>query len=123
MFLLDSNIVIYALQPHQEKLLAWLASKVLAISAVTRVEVLGFHKITEAESRSAASLLAIPRQLAIDDVVVDAAIRLRRQRRMSLADSLIAATALSHGLTLVTRNTADFSWVPGLVVVDPFAEL
>jgi tRNA(fMet)-specific endonuclease VapC len=31
---------------------------------------------------------------------------------------LIAATALLHGLTLVTHNTRDFANVPGLTVVD-----
>jgi tRNA(fMet)-specific endonuclease VapC len=33
-------------------------------------------------------------------------------------DMLLAATALAHGLTLVTHNTRDFANVPGLTVVD-----
>lgn len=33
-------------------------------------------------------------------------------------DLLHAATALLHGLTMVTHNTADFANVPGLTVVD-----
>jgi tRNA(fMet)-specific endonuclease VapC len=33
-------------------------------------------------------------------------------------DLLIAATALVHGLTLVTHNTQDFANIPGLRVVD-----
>ncbi len=33
-------------------------------------------------------------------------------------DLLIAATALTHGLTLVTHNTQDFVNVPGLRIVD-----
>ena len=40
-------------------------------------------------------------------------------RKMPLADSLLAATALRHGLTLVTRNTADFNNVP-VPVVNPW---
>jgi hypothetical protein len=34
-------------------------------------------------------------------------------------DALIAATALVHGLTLVTRNTADFSPL-GVALLDPW---
>lgn len=33
-------------------------------------------------------------------------------------DFLIAATALAHGATLVTHNTAEFSRVPGLLLED-----
>jgi predicted nucleic acid-binding protein len=40
---------------------------------------------------------------------------------MGLGDALIAATALVHRRTLVTRNTADFAWVNGLQLLDPFA--
>ncbi len=35
-------------------------------------------------------------------------------------DTLIAATALRHGLALVTRNVREFSRVPGLRVVNWF---
>ena len=34
------------------------------------------------------------------------------------ADLVIAATAIEHLLTLVTGNTAHFSWIPGLVLED-----
>jgi predicted nucleic acid-binding protein len=35
-------------------------------------------------------------------------------------DAMIAASALEHRLTLVTRNTSDFAHM-GLHVLDPFA--
>jgi hypothetical protein len=35
-------------------------------------------------------------------------------------DALIAATALVHGMTIVTRNLADFSAM-GVAIVDPWA--
>jgi predicted nucleic acid-binding protein len=41
-------------------------------------------------------------------------------RALPIKDSLIAATALVHGLTVVTRNTRDFK-VAGVKVLDPFA--
>jgi predicted nucleic acid-binding protein len=40
---------------------------------------------------------------------------------MPIKDSLIAATALAHGLTVATRNRADFE-KSGVKIVNPFAE-
>jgi predicted nucleic acid-binding protein len=40
-------------------------------------------------------------------------------RAMPIKDSLIAATALVHGLVLATRNTRDFKHA-GIKVIDPF---
>ncbi len=42
-------------------------------------------------------------------------------RAMPIKDSLIAATALVHDLTVVTRNRADFQKA-GVDIVDPFAD-
>lgn len=41
-------------------------------------------------------------------------------RSMPIKDSLIAATALAHGLVVATRNRQDFERA-GLEVVDPFS--
>ena len=43
----------------------------------------------------------------------------RSGRAMPIKDSLIAATALVHGLTVATRNRSDFEKA-GVKVVDPF---
>lgn len=40
-------------------------------------------------------------------------------RVMSLFDSLIAATALAHNMTIVTRNTRDFE-ASGVPTINPF---
>ena len=42
-----------------------------------------------------------------------------RGESMPLKDSLIAASALTHGLTVVTRNTADFKKA-GVHIINPF---
>lgn len=41
-------------------------------------------------------------------------------RSMPIKDSLIAATALTHGLAIATRNRRDFA-PAGVEIVDPFA--
>ena len=43
----------------------------------------------------------------------------RSGRAMPIKDSLIAATALLHGLTIVTRNVSDFE-ATGVELLDPF---
>jgi predicted nucleic acid-binding protein len=49
-------------------------------------------------------------------------IHLRRTyKKLKLGDAIIAATALVHGFTLVTRNTKDFKNIEGLEVLDPYA--
>jgi toxin FitB len=57
--------------------------------------------------------------LPISDDVVNEAIRLRQMRKMSLGDSIVAATAVVRHLTLATHNTNDFSWIAGLALIDP----
>ena len=39
---------------------------------------------------------------------------------MPVIDGLMAATALAHGMTLVTRNTRDVAGL-GVALLDPFA--
>lgn len=43
--------------------------------------------------------------LSITPAIEDAAIDIRRKRRVKLPDALIAATALVHGLNLLTLDT------------------
>jgi len=45
----------------------------------------------------------------------------RAGKAMPIKDSLIAATALVHGLTVVRRNRADFASA-GVRIVDPFVD-
>jgi predicted nucleic acid-binding protein len=57
--------------------------------------------------------------LEIDRPVLDRAVSLRQQKRMSLGDAIIAATAIAHDRVLVTRNVDDFKWITGLRLLNP----
>lgn len=48
------------------------------------------------------------RILAVDASIALRCARLRVPDRLGKLDALIAATALMHGMTVVTRNVADF---------------
>ncbi len=120
--LLDSNVVIYAARPEHEALRRLIAERAPAVSAVSYIEVLGYHRLTEQEKRHFETFFAAAPMLNIDSAVLEQAVRLRQQRKITLGDALMAGTALAHGLTLVTRNTQDFRWIDGLPLLDPFEE-
>lgn len=120
MRLLDSNIVIAAAVPEAEGLRADLSTEPCVISIVTRIEVLGFHRLSAEEENGLREFLARAETIALDDVVAARSIALRQQRRMGLGDAIIAATALVHGMALVTRNVDDFKHIAGLELKNPF---
>lgn len=119
--LIDSNIIIYASRPEHGDLRALMARHAAAVPAVSYVEVLGYHALSEAEEAQYRLFFDAAIVLPIDQDVLDEAVRLRQQRRVSLGDALVAATALVHRLVLVTHNVADFDWIEGLEVLDPLA--
>ena len=54
--------------------------------------------------------------------VVQRTISLCKQRKIKLPDAIVAATALSENMVLVTRNTWDFKNIDGLVLLNPWEE-
>ena len=82
---------------------------------------LGYHGLTDPDRAALTEFFAAARLLPLDQPVLDQAVALRQQKRMSLGDSLVAATALVHGLTLVTKNVSDFQWIRGLKYLDPLS--
>lgn len=120
MMLIDSNIIIYATQSEYSDLRQFITQHSPLISAVSYVEALGFHGLSEQDRTHFETFFAAATILPISQAVLDGAIRVRQTRRMSLGDALIAATCLDHDLTLVTRNVADFDWVPNLRTLNPF---
>ena len=116
MWLADSNILIRAASASDHPLQEWLQNQLPAISIVTRIEVLGFHRLRPDEDMLLRVLLAAFDEYPIGSETAALAIDLRRQRKISLGNALIAATCLEHGLKLATLNTSDFEWIAGLTL-------
>lgn len=117
MIVLDTNIFIY------------LASGTLGIQAVkntdlvfpsiVKIEALGYAQITVVEQSYLEALFLECQQLELDDAIIQRAIRLRQQKKMSLGDSIVAASALEYDCELWTANEQDFTDIEGLHVHNP----
>lgn len=119
MVLIDSNIIIYAASGNFPALTDWLAEQEAIVSAVTMLEVLGYHKLQKEEKAELENLFSQLTVMYPTPEIFRWATHLRQERKLSLGDALIAATALNEGISLATHNTADFSWISGLSIIDP----
>jgi len=103
--LVDSDVVIDHLRG------ARLLPKIpLSYSVITRCELFAGRDNADLLRR----LLDRMRELAIDSPIAERAGALKRTVQLPTPDALIAATALEHGLPLMTRNERHFGRVPGL---------
>jgi predicted nucleic acid-binding protein len=121
LILIDSNLLIYAARPEFAQLRDWLSMRECGVSLVTKIEVLGFHKLSITDKAFFESIFSVLRVFPITSALADDAITLRQRRKMSLGDSLVAVTALEWQCPLATRNTDDFLWIDGLEIIDPLA--
>jgi len=106
--LVDSDVLVDHLRGHRRFVRG---QDEAHVSAVTRAELFSGRG---AEERRIRRLLEPMTELIVDRAVAERAGRLRRTLHIRLPDALIAATALEHRLTLMTRNVRDFNAVKGL---------
>lgn len=135
MYVLDTNVVSELRRPAKAHphVLAWATATPLAhifLSAITILEIeLGALLMERKDMTQGRYLRAwiedqvMPgfegRVLAIDTVVARRCAQLHVPATMSERDALIAATALVHGMKVVTRNVSDFA-PSGVEVINPW---
>jgi len=118
MKLIDSNILIYSSLDEFSYLKEFIQPENF-VSEISLLEVLGYHKITEEEKIYFTSAFSILQIISLNRTIIDKAIELKQQRKLSIGDSVIAATALARNLEVITRNEDDFSSIKELKILNP----
>jgi len=127
-FLLDTNTVIYLLNSslplHSVSFMAKILSEDSCnICVISQMEILGFKFATQEEDLIAQDFVDDSMIFGITDPVVQKTIALRKVHKIKLPDAIIAATAITHDLTLISRNDRDFRKINGLKYLNPFTDL
>ena len=136
MFLLDTNVISELRRPDKadRNVVAWASAIPAAsffVSAISILEIeLGALLIARKDAAQGAVLRVWidhqillrfdGRVLAVDTAVAQRCARLHVPDPRAERDALIAATAMVHGLTVVTRNVADFE-PTGVALMNPWA--
>lgn len=134
-FLLDTNVVSELRKreradPGVREWIASVAGEDLALSVLVLGEIrLGILRLSRRDPEAAGHLAAWltrtelayrGRTLAIDAAVTEAWADLNAKRPLPVIDSLQAATARVHGLTLVSRTVGDLAGVE-VSLLNPFS--
>lgn len=119
MFLIDSNIIIYSYSNQYEYLRSLFFKESAFVSEITRVEVLGYHKLTNEEESYFQDIFNFLPVISPSLQIFYTSITIKKTYNLKLGDSIIAATALINGLSIYTRNLSDFKKITSLKCTDP----
>ena len=91
----------------------------LNTSIISKIEVLGFN-VPEVEEVKLYNFFSIANVIGLTNEISELTISLRKSVKIKIPDAIIAATAIIHNLTLLTRNLKDFKDLPDLTIEDPY---
>ena len=125
-YLVDTNIAVYLLNgvlpANAQAFLRPILDATCNLSIICKIELLGWQFSTQEDELKAMEFISDSNVLPLTDSIAEKAIEIRKLKKLKLGDAIIAATALLHQMTLLTRNETDFSNLPGLTVVSPFTQ-
>ncbi len=85
------------------------------ISVINRIELLGHNRPEHEKFKLIVSACIV---YELTEEIILKTIILRKSRKIKLPDAIIAATALTHNLTLITHNLTDFENIQNLNILD-----
>jgi len=120
-YLIDTNTAIDYLDnklPENTSDLLEMAG--ISLSVIVRMELLSWKKATMQHLQVLHQFINSCKVYNLDEPVILKAIELRKNYPIKLPDAIIASTAITYNLILVTRNLADFKRIEGLNYVDSY---
>jgi len=124
-YLWDTNTGIYYLQQQFPSVAEKFIDKILreshpSISVISEIELLCWKTPTEQELNILKSFISHSNVIELNSSIKTKTVELRKTKSIKLPDAIIAATALSQNLTLISRNAKDFKNIPNLEFINPF---
>jgi len=112
MYTLDTNIIIYFLK-GESKVKRFLRGETLKgsrffISAISEAELFGYPELTFEEISKIDDIFKTISVISIDSQIARLAGFFKRKYKISLPDSIVAATSYLTNTVLLTRNIKDF---------------
>lgn len=123
-YLWDTNTAIYYLQQQFPANAEVFIDNILltdapVISAITEIELLCWKTATEKDLLLLNSFICDATVIELEQAIKIKTAELRKAHKIKLPDAIIAATALVHNLTLITRNTTDFKNIKNFKTINP----
>jgi predicted nucleic acid-binding protein len=119
MILLDSNIIIYSANEQYKYLREIIKKSDVACSVISKLEILGYHKITTEQIKYFEAVFKVIDILLISDDIINQAIKYRQKKSMSVGDAIIAASAKIFHSDLYTNNVEDFLNIKDFKIINP----
>jgi predicted nucleic acid-binding protein len=124
-YLWDTNIAVYYLQQHLPSKAEKLIDEMLEIntprlSVISEIELLCWKMASEKDIKIINAFLMEVYIIELEKDIKLKTVEIRKTYTLKLPDAIIAATALVNNLTIITRNTKDFTAISQLKILDPF---
>lgn len=124
-YLWDTNIAVYYLQqqlpPYAGNVMDDIAGNSrICFSVITEIELFSWKSAAQFDFDLVNMFVDMSLLLELKKDIRKKASELRRQYDLELPDAIVAATAIVHGLTLITDNTTDFVGIEKLRLLNPF---
>ena len=113
---LDTNAFIYFFEGRSRITELVVQTLVIYFSPISEIELLSASHLTEAEIDQIKEFLSLCQRVELSSEIIEQTIAIRRQHQIKIPDAIIAASAISLNIPLVSADT-EFRKIADLVLV------